>query len=117
MKLTYMYQLVDDLPAAVAFYRDELGLLEAWREGDTTVAFELPGTSVQLMVDIRPGPGEQWKSGPFFEVDNVDTFVREHPGAKWLGQAIEIPGGKAWSFADPDGNVAHVFDQTAEESG
>lgn len=44
MQLTFMYQSVDDLPAALAFYRDALGFQEAWREGDSTVAFELPGS-------------------------------------------------------------------------
>jgi len=116
MKLTYIYQLVDDLEPALAFYRDELGLQEAWREGDTTAAFELPGTSIQLMLDVRPGSTEQWTSGAFFGVDDVDAFAKEHPGARWLGEAISIPGGKAWAFADPGGNVVHVFDQAAEES-
>jgi hypothetical protein len=46
MKLTFIYQSVKGLPAALAFYRDELGLDEAWREGESTVAFELPGSPV-----------------------------------------------------------------------
>jgi catechol 2,3-dioxygenase-like lactoylglutathione lyase family enzyme len=34
MKLTFIYQSVKALPAALAFYRDELGLDEAWRRAE-----------------------------------------------------------------------------------
>src|SRR5690606_39101611 len=38
MKLSYIYVSVPDLKEALVFYRDELGLDEAWREGESTVA-------------------------------------------------------------------------------
>lgn len=114
MKLTFIYQSVTDLPAAVAFYRDKLGLAEAWREGDSTVAFVLPGTEIQLMLDVKPDDSRRWNSGGFFAVDDVDAFVKEHQDAEWVGEAMDMPGGKTASFADPSGNVLHVFDQSAE---
>jgi hypothetical protein len=84
VKLTFLYQSVDDLDAALAFYRDVLGLAEAWREGDTTVAFELPGSPVQLMVDVRPDDHPKWGSGdgdgdgdPTFEVAPNRDCARE----------------------------------------
>jgi hypothetical protein len=47
MKLTFIYQPIEDLREAVAFHRDQLGFDEAWREGDDTVEkFEIPGGSV-----------------------------------------------------------------------
>jgi catechol 2,3-dioxygenase-like lactoylglutathione lyase family enzyme len=114
MKLTYIYQSVPDLPAALAFYRDGLGLDEAWREGEGTVAFELPGTDVQLMLDVPPDDHQRWASGPFFAVDDVVTFAKEHPDFQWVGEVIDVPGGRSATFADPAGNVVHIFDMSAE---
>lgn len=116
MKLSYFYQAVEDLPAALAFYRDDLGFDEVWREGESTVAFQLPGSPVQLMVDEQPSGDERWRSGVVFEVDDVDTFAKEHDGFRWLGETLDIPGGRLAAFADPSGNVIHVLDQSAEGS-
>lgn len=112
MKLTFLYQPVKDLPESVAFYR-RLGFDEAWREGESTVAFALPGTEVQLMLDVAPGDGPEWGPGPFFGVDSVDTFVADHPELKWVGQIIDLPDGRSATFVDPSGNAVHLFDQSA----
>jgi catechol 2,3-dioxygenase-like lactoylglutathione lyase family enzyme len=116
MKLTYIYQAVEDLPAALAFYRDELGFVEAWREGESTVAFELPGAPVQLMLDLPPDDGQRWASGAFFQVDDVAAFVKTHPDLSWIGDPIEVPDGRSATFADPSGNIIHIFDQSADAS-
>ncbi|MGH3763382.1 VOC family protein [Actinophytocola sp.] len=113
MKLTFLYQPVDDLAAAVAFYRDVLGLDEAWREGETTAAFRLPGTEIELMLDVPPGDGPEWKAGGFYGVESVEKFMAEHPGIKWVGEAFDMPGGRAAAFLDPAGNTVHIFDQSA----
>jgi catechol 2,3-dioxygenase-like lactoylglutathione lyase family enzyme len=117
MKLTFIYQSVKDLPAALAFYRDELGFVEAWREGESTVAIEIPGSPVQLMLDVPPDDGPRWASGAFFQVDDVESFVRKHPDFPWIGDPIEVPDGRSATFADPSGNIIHVFDQSAEATG
>jgi catechol 2,3-dioxygenase-like lactoylglutathione lyase family enzyme len=116
VKLTFLYQSVDDLDAALAFYRDVLGLAEAWREGDTTVAFELPGSPVQLIVDVRPDDHPKWGSGMFLQVDDVDAFVGQHPSLKWLDDPIDVPDGRAATFSDPAGNTIHIFDERSEGS-
>jgi extradiol dioxygenase family protein len=105
MKLTFMYQSVRDLPSALAFYRDELGLEEAWREGETTVAFELPGSPVQLMLDVPVDDHPRWSSGMFCEVPDVQAFVKEHPGFTWVGDVMDIPDGRSATFTDPFGNT------------
>jgi len=112
MKLTFLYQPVEDLPAAVAFYRDTLGLDESWREGTTTAAFALPGTEVELMLDVPVKDGAERQAGGFFGVDSVDRFFAERPDIKPLGGIIEVPGGKAATFLDPAGNALRVFDQS-----
>lgn len=116
MKLTFIYQSVKDLPAALAFYRDELGLDEAWREGESTVAFELPGSPVQLMLDARPDDSERWTSGAFFQVEDVVAFTKQHPDVRWVGEVIDLPDGRSASFADPSGNIVHIFDQQAQQA-
>lgn len=116
MKLTYLYQPVDDLTASVAFYRDVLGLDESWREGETTAAFKLPGTEIELMLDVPPGDGPEWKAGGFFAVDSVDKFLAEHPDINCVGEVIDIPGGRSAAFLDPAGNTVHLLDQSAEQS-
>jgi catechol 2,3-dioxygenase-like lactoylglutathione lyase family enzyme len=115
MKLTFLYQPVADLEAAVSFYRDELGLDESWREGKTTAAFRLPGTEVELMLDVPPDNGPEWKAGGFFAVDSVDGFVAEHPDIDWVGEVIDVPGGRSAAFRDPAGNTLHLLDQSAPE--
>lgn len=118
MKLTYLYQPVPDLEAAVTFYRDVLGLDETWREGKGTAAFRLPGTEVELMLDVPPDDGPEWRAGGFYAVDSVDAFVAEHPDIKWVGEVIDIPGGRSATFQDPAGNTLHLLDQsTADAAG
>lgn len=112
MKLMFLYQPVSDLAEAVAFYRDVLGLDESWREGDGTAAFRLPGTEVELMLDVPPGDGPEWKAGGFFAVDSVDAFVAAHPDIKWVGEPIDVPGGRSAAFQDPAGNTLHLLDQS-----
>jgi catechol 2,3-dioxygenase-like lactoylglutathione lyase family enzyme len=109
MKLTFLYQPVRDIKESAAFYRG-LGLDEAWREGDTTVAFKLPGSPVELMLDTATG-----ESGPggFFEVESVDKFIADRQDLNWSGEVIDMPGGRAAAFRDPSGNWIHLFDQSA----
>lgn len=118
MKLTFLYQPVTDLPAAVAFYRDTLGLDESWREGDSTAAFALPGTEVELMLDVPPGSGPEWQAGGFFGVDDVREFLAQRPDLKMVGEMVPLPdGGIAATFLDPAGNAIHIFDQKEEAAG
>lgn len=113
MKLTFLYQPVDDLGTAVAFYRDTLGLDESWREGTTTAAFKLPGTEIELMLDVPVQDGAEQQASGFFGVESVDRFFADRPDLKPLGGIIEVPGGKAATFRDPAGNAVRVFDQSA----
>lgn len=111
MKLTFLYQPVKDLKESVAFYRDTLGFEESWREGETTVAFKLPGSEVELMLDIPTSTGPEWGAGGFYAVDSVDAFRKSHPELDWRSE-IEMPGGKGATFLDPTGSPVHLFDQS-----
>jgi hypothetical protein len=105
VKLTFLYQPVENLPSAVAFHRDLLGFEEAWRESDDTVAFWLPDRSAQIMLSTAQDP-----AGPMYLVDSVDTWISDHSEVVNLAKS-EIPGGSVAQFASPGGNVFYVFDQ------
>jgi extradiol dioxygenase family protein len=106
VKLTFLYQPVEDLAEAATFYRNRLGLDEAWREGEDTVAFWLPDRAAQLMVSTTPQP-----TGPMYLVDSVDVWVRDHPDIVMTVETFEIPGGSVAGFAAPGGTTFYVFDQ------
>jgi catechol 2,3-dioxygenase-like lactoylglutathione lyase family enzyme len=108
MKLTFIYQPVHDLAAAVAFHRDVLGLEEAWREDNDTVSFWLPDRAAQFMVSTDTN---QQKAGPMFLVDNLDTWIRDHPAIDMIVAKYDIPGGAVAGFTSPGDNVFYVFDQ------
>jgi catechol 2,3-dioxygenase-like lactoylglutathione lyase family enzyme len=106
MKLTFVYTPVPELAPALAFYRDVLGLDEAWREGDHTVGFRLPGTEVGLMVSVDTDP-----AGPMYLVDDAAAWMAEHPELTPVADLMEIPDGAVVRYADPAGNPFYVFDQ------
>lgn len=109
-KLSILYVPVRDLKSALKFYRDQLDLEESWREGDSTVAFKLPGTEVELMVDLIE-EGEHYTSGPMFAIPSVDEFYAANQGTlEFVRKPTDIPPGRWASIKDPFGNCAYVFD-------
>lgn len=106
MKLVFLVQPVPDLDAAESFYRDRLGLEEAWREGGDTISFRLPDGSAQIMVSQTDQP-----AGPMYLVDDLDSWVAEHPDLEVAIPKYAIPGGAVAGFVAPGGNTFYVFDQ------
>jgi catechol 2,3-dioxygenase-like lactoylglutathione lyase family enzyme len=119
MKLEFLYTPTTDLQESLALYRDELGWEEAWREGESTVSLQLPGTDVLLMLDrIEGRQGQDNRPGPIFVVDSVARFTAERPaGLRPCGEPTEIPGGFMATYEDPSGNAIYVLDQSTEEAG
>jgi predicted enzyme related to lactoylglutathione lyase len=107
----FYYLPVPELAPALAFYRDALGWTEGWREGDHTVALEMPGVTAQLMIDVDPE--RVGRPGPMLVVEDVRTWISERRDALtvWL-EPIEIPGGWWAGFEDPHGNAVYVLDQS-----
>lgn len=116
MKLEFLYTPTPDLQKSLALYRDGLGWEEAWREGESTVSLQLPGTDVQVMLDLvvdEPDPDN--RPGPVFVVDSVARFTAERPaGLRACGEPTEIPGGFMATYEDPAGNPIYVMDQSTE---
>src|SRR3712207_1956572 len=110
MKLEFLFVPTRDLGAALALYRDGLGLQEAWREGESTVSLALPGTDVQLML-VADDPAAA--PGPIFVVDSVHDFHGGRPaGLRARGEPEAIPGGYLATYEDPSGNTVYVMDQS-----
>lgn len=107
MKPAFVYVPTRDLAALAAFYGDTLGLEEAWREADDTVAYALPGSDLQLMVSTSAG-----EQGPMYQVDSVAEWMGAHGDLEVVVPLQEIPGGSVVGFADPAGNAFYVFDQS-----
>jgi len=105
-----------DLDAALAFYRDALGLVEVEREGDAVRLALGPVTLLLLPVatamrDPRAYPDEATISFDLV-VDDVAGTVVLLEGAG--GQRIDvIDEGAGWAVADPDGNVIEVIGRVA----
>lgn len=111
MKLTFIYQPVTDLAEAIAFYRDQLGFVEAWREDEDTVSFWMPDRSAQIMVTTYVGPEGRGPAGPMYLVDSLDEWISAHPDVAVIVAKAEIPGGAVAGFEAPGGNGFYVFDQ------
>jgi predicted enzyme related to lactoylglutathione lyase len=111
-KLTWVYMPVADLKSALRFYRDQLGLEESWREGETTVAFKLPDSDVERMVDqAQTVPPNQ--PGPYFFIDSVDSLYSTQQGKiEFVAEPMDIPGGRLVSAKDPAGNMIYFADQS-----
>jgi catechol 2,3-dioxygenase-like lactoylglutathione lyase family enzyme len=115
MKLEFLYMPVKDLDAALALYRDALGWDEAWREGESTVSLQLPGTEVQLMLDKAESSEGV---GPIFVVESVERFHAERPAdLRTREEPQEIPGGFMATYEDTSGHPIYVLDQALESSG
>ena len=108
----FLYLPVPELESALAFYRDALGWEEGWREGQTTVALAMPGSAVQLMLDVD---GDAPGAGPVMVVDDVRAWISaRRDSLEVCREPNEIPGGWWAGFCDPFGNPVYVLDQSTE---
>lgn len=103
--MSFIIMPVHDLKRALAFYRDQLGLIEAWREGEDTVAFKLPNTEVQLLVCLVE-EGSPLTAGPGFILPSADEFYAAKQGQlDFLSAPVDTPPGRLVIAKDPDGNT------------
>jgi predicted enzyme related to lactoylglutathione lyase len=98
---------VNDLDAAVSFYRDRLGHPLIWRDTEAA-AFALPDTDAELVVHLRIGPETD------ILVDDVDAAFREllGAGAHAVQDPFDIRIGRCARVRDPFGNVLVILDQS-----
>ncbi|HTV71211.1 MAG TPA: VOC family protein [Rhizobiaceae bacterium] len=98
---------VNDLDAAISFYRDKLGHGLIWRNKDAA-GFALPETDAELVVHLRIGPETD------ILVHDVDsafaTFLSA--GGETVEEPFDIPIGRCARVRDPFGNVLVILDQS-----
>lgn len=105
MRIAFVAYAVRDVPRAVAFYRDVVGLGTPHPFNDGYVEFD-PGESA-FAVDGDPPPGCEpgTCSGVAFDVDDIDA-LRERllaHGAS-VSEVYQFPSCRAAFASDPDGN-------------
>jgi predicted enzyme related to lactoylglutathione lyase len=106
-KLDNLLLPVDDLDAAVAFYRDRLGQPLVWRD-EEAAGFALPDSDAELVVHRRIGPETD------ILVEDADAAFAAFVAAG--GEAVEAPFdiaiGRCARVRDPFGNILVLLDQS-----
>jgi catechol 2,3-dioxygenase-like lactoylglutathione lyase family enzyme len=121
--------IVDDVDAAIAFYRDHLGFEELMhpapafamlRRGDLRLVLSAPGGGPgggQAMPDgTLPTPGG-WNRFAL-EVDDLDAAVDRlrEAGVRFRNEPITGVGGRQVLVDDPSGNPVELFQPTRAEA-
>ena len=112
--------MIDDVPAAIAFYTTHLGFTV---EQDASPAFAaVTRNGVRLLLSgptssgrrpmpdgTKPGPGG-WNRIHLI-VDDIDAEIARlrDAGAPFRNYILEGPGGKQILLQDPSGNVVELF--------
>ncbi|HWJ72095.1 MAG TPA: VOC family protein [Kaistia sp.] len=106
-KIDNLLLKVDDLNAALAFYRDGLGHRLIWRD-EEAAGLALPETDAELVLHRRVGPESD------LLVDDVETAFQRFIEAG--GEAVEAPFdiaiGRCACVRDPFGNELVMLDQS-----
>ena len=121
--------IVDDVDAAIEFYRDRLGFREEMHpnaffamlgRGDLRLVLSVPGGGPgggQAMPDgRRPEPGG-WNRFQI-EVDDLDAIVGElrTAGVRFRNEIVVGVGGRQVLVEDPAGNPVELFEPTRPEA-
>jgi predicted enzyme related to lactoylglutathione lyase len=104
-----------DMDAAVAFYRDVLGLGLRMQAGEDWAEFDAGGTTVALHGTREGHAPPQAGATVVFEVDDLEAAMRalRARGVPFEGEVNEVPGyGRFISFRDPDANLLQIFQRT-----
>jgi methylmalonyl-CoA/ethylmalonyl-CoA epimerase len=111
-----------DLPAAVAFYRDVLGLAFLFEAG--TLAFLMCG-DVRLMLAVPENDTVDHESSTvYFRVPNIQAAYSElsERGVSFVDEPhliAKMPDHELWMvfFRDPDGNLMGLMSEVKDQHG
>jgi hypothetical protein len=107
-----VYLPVREMNSAREFYREQVGLEEAWSEGDLAIAFQLPETPVQLIIG-QITEESPVVAGPVFVIPSVDEFYSEEQDTfEFVGTPIDISPGRMATARDPSGNCLYFIDES-----
>ena len=99
---------VSDMPRAVAFYRDDLGLDVLEHDADWS---EVTAGEQRIGLNARESPAGDGGAVIAFAVDDLEATVSElkAKGVEFAGELSEHPWGRLAPFKDPDGNDLQVY--------
>lgn len=111
--------IVDDVDAAIEFYRDRLGFEVNMRpapgfarlsRGDLVLLLNAPGAGGAGRAGGDPQPGG-WNRFQI-ETDDLDVLVTDlqAAGAPFRGDLVQGRGGRQILVEDPSGNVVELFE-------
>jgi catechol 2,3-dioxygenase-like lactoylglutathione lyase family enzyme len=121
--------IVDDVDAAIAFYRDSLGFTEIMHPAPAFAMMSLgdlrlvlsapgggPGGGAAMPDGTMPRPGG-WNRFSI-EVDDLAATVERlrASGARFRNEIVTGVGGKQILVEDPSGNPVELFEPTAPEA-
>jgi catechol 2,3-dioxygenase-like lactoylglutathione lyase family enzyme len=121
--------IVDDVDAAIAFYRDQLGFTEVMHPAPTFAM--LNKDELRLAVSAPGGPGGGGQAMPdgtvpepggwnrfMLEVDDLEQTVEalRAAGAHFRNDIVVGRGGNQILVEDPSGNPVELFQPTREEA-
>jgi catechol 2,3-dioxygenase-like lactoylglutathione lyase family enzyme len=121
--------IVDDVDAAIAFYRDRLGFTEVMhpaptfamlQHGDLRLVLSAPsgqgGGGAAMPDGTVPQPGG-WNRFQL-QVDDLETRVEQlrAEGATFRNELVTGVGGKQILVEDPSGNLVELFEPTRDEA-
>jgi catechol 2,3-dioxygenase-like lactoylglutathione lyase family enzyme len=121
--------IVDDVDAAIAFYRDQLGFTEVMHPAPTFAM--LNKDELRLAVSAPGGPGGGGQAMPdgtvpepggwnrfMLEVDDLEQTVEalRAAGARFRSDIVVGRGGNQILVEDPSGNPVELFQPTREEA-
>jgi catechol 2,3-dioxygenase-like lactoylglutathione lyase family enzyme len=112
--IDHVYYWTSGMDAAVAFYRDVVGLRLVRREGDGWAEFDAGPVRLALHgTDERPGTGG---GTVVFKVADLDgtRWVLEQRGVAFEDHVGEVEGfARFATFHDPDGNPLQIIEYRA----
>ena len=117
--------IVDDVDAAIAFYRDNLGFTEVMHpapafammsRGDLRLLLSAPGGGQAMPDGSIPAPGG-WNRFAIEVADLADTVdgLRE-VGVRFRNEIVTGVGGKQILAEDPSGNPVELFEPVRPEA-
>lgn len=111
--LDHIYYWTRDMEAAVAFYRDVVGLTLLRREGDRWAEFDAGSLRFALhgRGADRPVPAG---GTAVFAVDDLDEarWALERKGVRFEDHVGETEDGARFAgFRDPDGNIVQIIER------